>query len=117
MPLRNGEFVFYVDVWAFFNRPAVGLFELRNISQLIPHSSFLIPNSSFLIKIVPPSYLPTFSLRPDFALFFCPFAQEKDSHSMEKALLSFRQQGNFYNVLFSDLCRITGGSNAVRCSS
>ena len=47
----------------------------------------------------------------------CPFAQEKDSHSMEKALLSFRQQGNFYNVLFSDLCRITGGSNAVRCSS
>ena len=58
-----------------------------------------------------------FSLRPDFALFFCPFAQEKDSHSMEKALLSFRQQGNFYNVLFSDLCRITGGSNAVRCSS
>ena len=70
-----------------------------------------------LIKIVPPSYLPTFSLRPDFALFFCPFAQEKDSHSMEKALLSFRQQGNFYNVLFSDLCRITGGSNAVRCSS
>ena len=70
-----------------------------------------------LIKIVSPSYLPTFSLRPDFALFFCPFAQEKDSHSMEKALLSFRQQGNFYNVLFPDLCRITGGSNAVRCSS
>ena len=27
------------------------------------------------------------------------------------------QQGNFYNVLFPDLCRITGGSNAVRCSS
>ena len=35
MPLRNGGFVFYVDVWAFFNRPAVGLFELRNISQLV----------------------------------------------------------------------------------
>ena len=138
MPLRNGGFVFYVDVWAFFNRPAVGLFELRNISQLIrgrtmcastsggevrfsppatPYLQFLISHSSFLIEIVPPSYLPTFSLRPDFALFFCPFAQEKDSHSMEKALLSFRQQGNFYNVLFPDLCRITGGSNAVRCSS
>ena len=35
MPLWNGGFVFYVDVWAFFNRPAVGLFELRNISQLV----------------------------------------------------------------------------------
>ena len=35
MPLRNGGFVFYADVWAFFNRPAVGLFELRNISQLV----------------------------------------------------------------------------------
>ena len=35
MPLRNGGFVFYVDVWSFFNRPAVGLFELRNISQLV----------------------------------------------------------------------------------
>ena len=35
MPLRNGGFVFYVDVWTFFNRPAVGLFELRNISQLV----------------------------------------------------------------------------------
>ena len=214
MPLRNGGFVFYVDVWAFFNGPAVGLFELRNISQLVrgrtmcastrvvilrqhrtipalrlkhrfggcgtasalPKCSIMsgcgtrivlrgqkplalcdrcpcfgslfpplaaltfaassiicalglaaaAPRSPYrhlelcgvaLIKIVSPSYLPTFSLRPDFALFFCPFAQEKDSHSMEKALLSFRQQGNFYNVLFSDLCRITGGSNAVRCSS
>ena len=38
---------------------------------------FLISHSSFLIKIVPPSYLPTFSLRPNFALFFCPFAQKK----------------------------------------
>ena len=35
MPLRDGGFVFYVDVWAFLNRPAVGLFELRNISQLV----------------------------------------------------------------------------------
>ena len=35
MPLRNGGFVFYVDIWAFFNRPTVGLFELRNISQLV----------------------------------------------------------------------------------
>ena len=91
--------------------------EIRFSPPAPPCLQFLISHSSFLIKIVPPSYLPTFSLRPDFALFFCPFAQEKDSHSMEKALLSFRQQGNFYNVLFSDLCRITGGSNAVRCSS
>ncbi|GEM_PF-1117936 len=91
--------------------------EVRFSPPTTPYLQFLISHSSFLIKIVPPSYLPTFSLRPDFALFFCPFAQEKDSHSMEKALLSFRQQGNFYNVLFSDLCRITGGSNAVRCSS
>ena len=157
MPLRNGGFVFYVDVWAFFNRSAVGLFALRNISQLVRRRTMCVSTSVVilkqhrtipalrlkhrfggcgtasaaprsphrhlelcgiaLIKIVPPSYLPTFSLRPDFALFFCPFAQEKDSHSMEKALLSFRQQGNFYNVLFSDLYRITGGSNAVRCSS
>ena len=35
MPLRNGGFIFYVDVWAFFNRPAVGLFALRNISQFV----------------------------------------------------------------------------------
>ena len=91
--------------------------EVRFSPPATPYLQFLIFHSSFLIKIVPPSYLPIFSLRPNFALFFCSFAQEKDSHSMEKALLSFRQQGNFYNVLFSDLCRITGGSNAVHCSS
>ena len=65
--------------------------EVRFSPPATPYLQFLISHSSFLIKIVSPSHLPTFSLRPDFALFFCSFAQEKDSHSMEKALLSFRQ--------------------------
>ena len=51
--------------------------EVRFSPPATPYLQFLISHSSFLIKIVPPSYLPTFSLRPDFALFFCPFAQKK----------------------------------------
>lgn len=109
-PTDNFNFITHFQIYAYGG-------EVRFSPPATPYLQFLISHFSFLIKIVPPSYLPTFSLRPDFALFFCPFAQEKDSHSMEKALLSFRQQGNFYNVLFSDLCRITDGSNAVRCSS
>ena len=50
MPLRNGEFVFYVDVWAFFNRPAVGLFELRNISQLVRGRTMCASTSVVILK-------------------------------------------------------------------
>ena len=50
MPLRNGGFVFYVDVWAFFNRPAVGLFELRNISQLIRGRTMCASTSVVILR-------------------------------------------------------------------
>ena len=50
MPLRNGEFVFYVDVWAFFNRPAVGLFELRNISQLVRGRTMCASTSVVILR-------------------------------------------------------------------
>ena len=50
MPLRNGGFVFYVDVWAFFNRPAVGLFELRNISQLVRGRTMCASTSVVIFK-------------------------------------------------------------------
>ena len=192
MPLRNGGFVFYVDVWAFFNRPAVGLFELRNISQLVrgrtmcastrvvilrqhrtipalrlkhrfggcgtasalPKCSIMsgcgtrivlrgqkplalcdrcpcfgslfpplaaltfaassiicafglasaAPRSPYrhlelcgvaLIKIVPPSCLPTFSLRPDFALFFLPFCTRERFSFYGKSPAVFQAAGQF----------------------
>ena len=50
MPLRNGEFVFYADVWAFFNRPAVGLFELRNISQLVRGRTMCASTSVVILR-------------------------------------------------------------------
>ena len=50
MPLRNGGFVFYVDVWAFFNRSAVGLFELRNISQLVRRRTMCVSTSVVILK-------------------------------------------------------------------
>ena len=50
MPLRNGGFVFYVDVWAFFNRPAVGLFELRNISQLVRGRTICASTSVVILR-------------------------------------------------------------------
>ena len=50
MPLRNGGFVFYVDVWAFFNRPAVGLFELRNISQLVRGRTMCASTSVVILR-------------------------------------------------------------------
>ena len=50
MPLRNGGFVFYVDVWAFFNRSAVGLFALRNISQLVRRRTMCVSTSVVILK-------------------------------------------------------------------
>ena len=50
MPLRNGGFVFYVDVWAFFNGPAVGLFELRNISQLVRGRTICASTSVVILR-------------------------------------------------------------------
>ena len=50
MPLRNGGFVFYVDVWALFNRPAVGLFELRNISQLVRGRTMCASTSVVILR-------------------------------------------------------------------
>ena len=50
MPLRNGGFVFYVDAWAFFNRPAVGLFELRNILQLVRERTMCASTSVVIFK-------------------------------------------------------------------
>ena len=50
MPLRNGGFVFYVDVWAFFNRPAVGLFALRNISQLVRGRTMCASTSVVILR-------------------------------------------------------------------
>ena len=50
MPLQNGGFVFYVDVWAFFNRPAVGLFELRNISQLVRGRTMCASTSVVILR-------------------------------------------------------------------
>ena len=50
MPLRNGGFVFYVDVWEFFNRPAVGLFELRNISQLVRGRTMCASTSVVILR-------------------------------------------------------------------
>ena len=50
MPLRNGGFVFYVDVWAFFNRPAVGLFELQNISQLVRGRTMCASTSVVILR-------------------------------------------------------------------
>ena len=50
MPLRNGGFVFYVDVWAFFNRPAVGLFELRNISQFVRGRTMCASTSVVILR-------------------------------------------------------------------
>ena len=50
MPLRNGGFVLYVDVWEFFNRPAVGLFELRNISQLVRGRTMCASTSVVILK-------------------------------------------------------------------
>ena len=50
MPLRNGGFVFYVDVWAFFNRSAVGLFELRNISQLVRGRTMCASTSVVILR-------------------------------------------------------------------
>ena len=61
MPLRNGGFVFYVDVWAFFNRPAVGLFELRNISQLVRGRTTCASTSVVILKLYF-LYLETFSI-------------------------------------------------------
>ena len=57
MPLRNGGFVFYVDVWAFFNRPAVGLFELRNISQLVRRRTMCASTSVVILKLDFPGFL------------------------------------------------------------
>ena len=50
MPLRNGGFAFYVDVLAFFNRPAVGLFELRNISQLVRGRTMCASTSVVILR-------------------------------------------------------------------
>ena len=50
MPLRNGGFVFYVDVWAFFNSLAVGLFELQNISQLVRGRTMCAPTGGMHSK-------------------------------------------------------------------
>ena len=50
MPLWNGGFVFYVDVWSFFNRSAVGLFELRNISQLVRGRTMCASTSVVILR-------------------------------------------------------------------
>ena len=47
----DGEFVFYVDVWAFFNRPAVGLFELRNISHLVRGRTMCASTRVVILKL------------------------------------------------------------------
>ena len=64
MPLRNGGFVFYVDVWAFFNRPAVGLFELRNISQLVRGRTMCASTSVVILRQY--RTIPALRLKPRF---------------------------------------------------
>lgn len=69
--------------------------EVRFSPPATPYLQFLISHSSFLIKIVPPSCLPTFSLRPDFALFFLPFCTRERFSFYGKSPAVFQAAGQF----------------------
>ena len=69
--------------------------EVRFSPPATPYLQFLISHSSFLIKIIPPSYLPTFFSSPRFCPLFLPFCTRERFSFYGKSPAVFQAAGQF----------------------